>query len=422
MLAGIAVEQSKPGRLEKFAVIVLLLVSTGAFMNLGLEDSAGQPDLGVRILWYLCYLLMVGLFLWNCNERKRRLLSLTPLLAIIAFASLSTFWSQDPAQTLRHSADLLLATLFGVYFAARYELKEQLKLLMWVFAVCVFFSFVFGFFGIGTAVDADKNVEGWYGIFIQKNNLGRTMVLSALVFFFGGVSNPRNRTSAWVGALASLVLILLSRSLTSILVVPAVALMVLYLRWALQKTRLQLVAGILLLLVFGSTASYYVITHLEGATNLVGRDPTLTGRLDIWILCVVMALRQPWLGYGYEAFWLPDKWYVERAWKILGWNVPSAHNGFLQLWLELGIVGGGLFLLVFSYYFAKALRSLRRDFRPGAAWPIAFLLFLLFTNLTEPIFLGSNSIFFILFVTAACWLVQGNASDRPAASSNRMVI
>jgi exopolysaccharide production protein ExoQ len=122
-----------------------------------------------------------------------------------------------------------------------------------------------------------------------------------------------------------------------------------------------------------------------------------------------MALRRPWLGYGFNAFWLPDESYVQKIWHLLRWEPPHAHNGFIELWLELGLLGTGLFLLVFAHYSAKATKFSRRNSEPDSAWPLIFFVFLFFTNFTETLFLPVNSIYFILYVSIAARL-QGKES------------
>jgi exopolysaccharide production protein ExoQ len=128
-----------------------------------------------------------------------------------------------------------------------------------------------------------------------------------------------------------------------------------------------------------------------------------------------MALRRPWLGYGFNAFWLPDESYTQRIWHLLGWMPPHAHNGVLELWLELGIVGAGFFLALFVYYVAKSVKFLRQSPDPAAAWPLIFLIFLFLASLTESEFLGSNSVTFILYVAVAA-TVSTMARNAPVES------
>lgn len=373
-------------------------------MNLGGSDRALESSFGAKAIWYLSYIVMITLFLRKCSQRGQKLFAVGPVAAVAVFALASTVWSQAPMLSLRHSLVLGFALLFGVYFGTRFDLKDQLRLLAWVCGICIIFSFIFGLFGLGTAVDAWKGVEGWYGIFIQKNILGRTMVVSVLTFFFWGLAEPKHKWLARIGLLASFILVILSQSMTSILVLAALVPVVPYLHWVLRKGRTQMVAGTLALLLCGSALALYVITHLSKVTELIGKGPTFTGRIQVWILSCVMALRRPWLGYGYSAFWLQSQQSTLRIWEALGLRMPSAHNGYIELWLELGAIGTGLFLLGFFYYAICALRLVRQDSRPAAAWPLALFVFLILMDLSEPIFLGGDSIFFVLYVAAAAFL------------------
>ena len=81
---------------------------------------------------------------------------------------------------------------------------------------------------------------------------------------------------------------------------------------------------------------------------------------------------------------------------------------------ELGLVGVGLFLLVFAYYVKGALQYLRHNSEPAAAWPVTFLAFVFFTNLTTAFFLVSNSIYFILYAAIATTLYTTRSRTRAA--------
>jgi exopolysaccharide production protein ExoQ len=392
----------KPGSAEKVFVVLVLLLSTGAFMNLALPSfevrSSTAGMLAMQIVWSLIYVVTMYLFVHNCDQPLRSFFSQWPLVALCGLAITSTFWSQAPGLSFRRSVALTLTLLFGVYFASRFSLKEQFRLLAWGYGVCVFFSFPFGLFGLGTSVDAGRNAAGWYGVFAQKNSLGYMMVLSALTFLFWGRVETEHKGVARMGFWASLLLIVLSQSMTAILTIGMLMILLPYLRWTVRKSVRWMVAGIAFLLAVGTVTLFYVATHIEDITNFLGRSPTLTGRVPLWILSSVMALRRPWLGYGFNAFWLPDELYVQRIWDLLRWTPPHAHNGLLELWLELGLVGVGLFMLVFAYYVVEAVRFMRSDSGQASLWPLLFLLFMFFANLTEPFFLSRNSIYIIIFV------------------------
>ena len=395
-----------PGNAEKTFVVFVLLLSLGTFMNLsvtGPVETQNMGMVGMQILWSLLYLVTLALYIRSCSRPVRQLLTVLPVITIVVFAFASIFWSQAPALTARRSAALGMTLLFGVYFASRFSVKEQLRFLAWGFGVCILCSFMFELLGLNPS----EGIPGWYGVFYHKTELGRNMTLSAIVFLFWKKVEPEHRGLARTGFLASVVLILLSRDMTSLVVLVIVMALLSYLQWALKGRSLRwAMAGIALLLTIGSFSVLWVTAHLEAITSFLGKDPMLTGRVPLWILSSVMALRQPWLGYGYNAFWLPDETYVQRIWSILKWEPPHAHNGFLELWLELGVVGVGLFLLVFSRYIIKTLAFLRSNSEPWAAWPATFLLFLFLANLTESCFLVSNSAYLILYVAVAATMYK----------------
>jgi len=410
--------QVRPARTERALAILILLLSLGAFQNLLVtgpieKQNMGMP--GMQILWSFLYLITFALYFRSCAKPVRNVFAVFPLIGVVTFAFASTAWSQDPGLTARRSIALALSLIFGVYFGSRFQAKEQFRLLAEAFTVCIVFSFFFELFGLNPS----EGIPGWYGVFYQKNILGKAMVLSALVFMFWKRVEPEQRWRANAGLFASAVLVLLSRSMTSTVVFALLLLLLPYLRWTLPKSLGWTLAGVALLLLGGTLSVLWAATHLEAITTAIGRSPMLTGRVPLWILSVVMALRRPWFGYGFNAFWLPDDSYVQKIWHLLRWEPPHAHNGFIELWLELGIVGTGLFLLVFAHYSAKATKLLRRSSEPDSAWPLIFLVFLFFTNFTETVFLAANNIYFILYSSIAITLW---ARAREARSANGLAM
>lgn len=391
---------------EQAFVLLVLLLSAGAFTNLQVtgpikSQNTGMP--GMQILWICIYILTLVRFSRKCSQPLRTFFNEGPLIAVVAFALSSVFWSQDPDFTLRRSVALALTLLFGIYFGSRFSLKEQLRLLLWTCVVCIVFSFFFELLGLNPS----EGIPGWYGIFFQKNELGRMMLLSAIVFLFWRRVEPRQKRAAEVGFLASIFLLLLSQSMTSVVVLLLMLTLLPYSQRVLRKTQRSVLAGITLLVAAGTVSVLWVAAHLEAVTDFLGRSVTLSGRLQLWIVSAFMARRRPWLGYGYDAFWLPDQPVTLRIWQVLHWMPPHAHNGFLELWLDVGLIGTGLFLLALGYYILKSLQFLRRNPEPAAAWPLMFLVFLSLANLTETVFLARNSIFFILYAAVAATLQEG---------------
>jgi O-antigen ligase len=117
----------------------------------------------------------------------------------------------------------------------------------------------------------------------------------------------------------------------------------------------------------------------------VGKDPTLTDRTKIWAFVLGMHTN-PLIGTGYQSFWLGPR--LEFFWRNSGLgNLNEAHNGYLEVYLELGFLGVALLIgfLVASYRgICRRLAS-----QPGlAVLGLAAWLVLVFYNMSEAAFEG----------------------------------
>ena len=388
--------------LEQCFTVFILLYSTGAFVNLFigsdqlLDPAVGVPEL--RYLWAVIYVITFALWRRHCRNSLGLLLREWPVILLVGLALVSVAWSDAPALTFRRGIALVGTCLIALYIAARYRLREQLRLLVWMCAISVVFSFFFGWFHWGAAVDG---LEGaWIGIYTQRNSLGSMMVLSALIFLLWGKFEPLSRWKARALAAAAAVLLILSGSMTALVAFLFVLILFPVIRALTRSSRR--VAGFLLL---ASTVAvglgYWVASHFETVTQAMGRDPGLSGRISLWAASALMAAQRPWLGYGYNAFWLGLAGPSAGVWRVIGWRAPASHNGLLEIWLDLGAVGVAIAMLGFAGYFVKAFRLLRETPVWENAWPLMFLGIIFVLNLTENIFFGANNIYWLLYMVMA---------------------
>jgi exopolysaccharide production protein ExoQ len=127
-----------------------------------------------------------------------------------------------------------------------------------------------------------------------------------------------------------------------------------------------------LILAFG----FNLNGDLAGA---VGKDPTLTDRTKIWSIVLSMHTN-PFIGTGYESFWLGPRlaWFWQRG---LG-AINEAHNGFLEMYLNLGLIG--LFLMV--WFLIASYQTICKRLRPFsslASFTLAIWITMLFYCVTE---------------------------------------
>jgi len=138
-----------------------------------------------------------------------------------------------------------------------------------------------------------------------------------------------------------------------------------------------LVGAVLFLALYG-----LLLNPGAGLVQAMGRDATLTGRTALWNQLLRIPV-DPLFGSGYESFWLGDR--VEKFWKIFWWHPNQSHNGYLEVYLNLGLTGLALLGLVMAWGYRNIVRAFRRD--PEAArLRLAYFVVAAVYNLTEAAF------------------------------------
>ena len=423
-----------PGKLEKGLAIVLLLLSTGAFLNLFLKHGKFRVDVNpglpfMEVIWSGLYLVVLFFLIKEARGFSRLLLRGWPFLLLLAMCLLSISWSDAKGLTARRSVALVATTVTGVYLAIRYSFNEQLKLLVRLAKISIVLSLIFGALHLGTSVDSlsghtqglllEQNSllsivydvlpvqelfevwsEPWYGIFIQRNSLGIMMALCIVVLLLWSRLEPEEKWSAYPWAGLSFFLLFLSGSLTgflSLVGVLVVAWLLRYMRRNPARARRILIAGV------GVTAIalYFVAYHFATVAAFFDRDVTLTGRTTVWGASLILGMDHPWIGHGFNAFWLGDEGPSGEVRKLSGWDVPSAHNGYLEIWLDLGLWGLVAVLLGFALYFWKSIRFFLNGEGWEGFWPVLYLAFLALINLAQSALVSPNAFFWILYVVIA---------------------
>jgi O-antigen ligase len=121
------------------------------------------------------------------------------------------------------------------------------------------------------------------------------------------------------------------------------------------------------------------INTMGTLVHSVGRNSTLTGRTSIW-KAVLSMHTNPVIGTGFESFWLGNR--LEAVWNMSVKGIQEAHNGYIELYLNLGYVG--LFLLgwlIVSGY-RNGVTALRREPNDGML-RLAYLTAILIFSMTE---------------------------------------
>jgi O-antigen ligase len=405
-----------------FAWLALYLATGGGISMLEFllrihpPQDVQQGDPFAQRIWSVIYLLAVLLIFLRLPRVVRALPALGSLWVLLALALASVTWSFGPSVTLRRSVALVGTMAIGIYLGTRYTREELFRILFWMLATVTVVSLLAGMFGTGVVGGPGA---AWQGVFGSKNELGHVMALSAATaatYFM----EPRGRRY-WAGGTFVLAVALLVLSGSKGALVVLFAGLLIYPLSRLFRVRPGL-AGTAALAAFAACG--VVATTLAGNSdtvlNLLGRDATLTGRTPLWALIWERIKLRPWLGYGYGGFWLQWNPPSGDIWRVSmmtgGWLPPNGHNGFIDLWADLGIAGLGAFLVSFAANVARTLRLVRESASAVDLFPLLFLYLVVLSNLTESVLVTHNSLIWLLYVALSIHLgLEAGASRLPPA-------
>lgn len=184
------------------------------------------------------------------------------------------------------------------------------------------------------------------GILGNSNLLAMVALLALIVFAIQLADRPPRRgvVVAWL-VVAGLTLVL-TRSSTVIVAALATAVVLAFALWTRRvgpdrrrpvylTAAAVVVAGIVLVSVFASRIP-----------ALFGKSEDLTGRLDIWAKVIGLAQERPAFGWGWVSYWAPWVSLFHDLAERNGVVYLQAHNAWLDVWLQLGVVGLVLFALL----------------------------------------------------------------------------
>lgn len=401
-------------------VIVSLLLFTGGILKVvqlaDVDQNALSPDVSSPIE-QLIFLAIQGISLLLVLGRWKLVVSqllktdkliLFLLVSLLSLILLSAFWSRFPVVTLRRCIALWGTTIFGIYFATRYSFKEQLKILLYTFGLAIFLSFLFAIALPRFGMMSGLHEGAWRGIYLHKNGLGSMMTLSSMLFLVSLKSGKSGRIAKWLGLIFSFLLVLLSSS-KSALVAFVCLFVILHMCSALRWYYDLMIPGLIGVVGVVTSIGIWLIDNFDNLLKAMGKDPTLTGRTDMWPFIWKSILARPWLGYGYSGFWQGFDSDAAYVWYALGWEPTHPHNGLLELLLIFGVIGTSIYILLFLASFVRSLFWIRITRDARYFWLLIFLSYTILTNLAETRVLEYNSINWILYI--ATILVQPDSSD-----------
>ena len=388
-------------RLEYLFSIYAISILAGGFTHIPRTLSGMQVELGGTNPWNTAAMaLLLGGTLVLAYVHRERVLPLMMkghlVTAFLLLALVSATWSIDPGVTLRRMMPLVACLLFAGYFIAAHSMEVAIDRLA---AACLFMAVTSAL--ISAAMPSLGSITvthpgSWNGIFPHKNSLGQLCVIACITFGWKFWTFPEKRGRYALTLLFLLALCVLSQSKTG-LIGSLVGI------FAFPLLKLLRVPGLLRLwffFIFGAGAvlgmAILGLFWTEILTGL-GRDPTLTGRIPLWGLLLTFAMEHPLLGYGYSAFWLQWNPDAEFVWQVVQWDAPEAHNAYIDMLLQLGLVGLVISSYTLFWILGRSFRDSLADLKPWSSFVVVYALSFTITNFSETLLYRAGDIY--------CWML-----------------
>ncbi len=414
-----APEAASPSKIERW-VLVAIILSLDSFLHLitthigGSWDQESSPV--SQFAWTSLYFwAVVGLI----RERERALFLVQrsgPILAVIALIVLSSLWSTFPDLTAKRAFGLFGTSLIGFYVVCRFRLAVFLECFVIATGIAAGLSIFAILFLHRIGVMQEEYAGAWQGIYGHKNILAAAMVFGIINALLLALASVGRRRWAYIGLIALFAGLLVgSRSATSLLIT-ATMVGIITLTLLARSRRFAGATGIAVLLVLAVVAIAIPALgiDMQAVFDLLGRDSTLTGRTDIWPYAIQAIGDRPLLGWGYKAFWLdngPVQQYITSDWLPF-----HAHNGFLELSLDIGLLGTGTFIIAWFLGVWRGLLMVLRGTDAISLWPLMTSICFVLSNITEASIASYNTFQWVFYLAAFLYAIAP-AKPKPVAAS-----
>jgi len=240
------------------------------------------------------------------------------------------------------------------------------------------------------------------GVGMQKNALGQICLITGIYFCWSILLTParelRNGGRLDFTVVAPFIVLIvwlfyMANSATSLtcMIVSICIFLASRLRWVSRVPRRILTVGVIFIVLLAVLQLSIDVKTI--VLDMLNRDPTLTTRLPMWMDLISM-VHNPLIGFGYETFWTGERQdMVSQIWGV----DRQAHNGYLEIYLNLGVIG--LFLLVGSIVsgLKKVSDDLVFDYSTGIL-RLCFIVVVALYNWTEASICGVSNIWVLLLL------------------------
>lgn len=354
-------------------------------------------------------------FSWSEALRGNRWITV-----LFAFMALSILWSAFPFVSFKRFIKIIgSATMAFVVLTNGDPLESAYTVLRRVFYIHLPMSIVCikYFRNIGVGYDWGGTEHLWNGISTSKNTLGQAAMLAVVYFAWEVRRSWPERKWRNLHVLYLLMGIYLLKGSEDAISVTSVSVCIfaVFLFFGTMGLRHRpLLARRFVTTIFCGISALVILILIHSVVMFspdslfgilitkFGRNITLTDRTFIWHDVYAAASGDPLLGVGFGGFWIGRL--ANIPWDAnMSWVLAEAHNGYIDTYLQIGLIGSALLAIVLITSLRRLLAQLDHDYE-FAAFRITLLITIMFINITESTYLrGDHHLWFVMQL--AIWLL-----------------
>ncbi len=330
------------------------------------------------------------------------------LTIFFAWGLITIIWSNYSFVSFKRYFQVLTTVIVCVSALLHVKSSEEfIKYFKYLLGIYVILSLI----SVFTIPGAKESYGPWRGLAKSKNLLG-PIALFSLLIWFASIKNGTlfRKAFNFFMLLISLVLLIGSKSFTDEL-----TLFILFFIWlgllldryfnVITSKRVLFFLSLIWAVSFIVTIFYVDPKWIGDLFNVGGKNLTLTGRTELWSDILKIADKHLLYGCGFQGFWVINSPITNQLYQKYIWIPLQAHNGYVDILNETGIIGLFLFILTFIKYFTSLARYNKPHFWK---WIVIATIII---NITESTFIRPQLVPGVMYIFGYLALMSDTYKD-----------
>lgn len=319
------------------------------------------------------------------------------IFLFLLWSLITIFWSGYPDVSFKRWLQIFGTYTVCIsaisYFSSSEELLRYFRIILYLYIVISFLA-------VFTIPGASANYEGeqaWRGLAPQKNLLGEIALIGAFISAFSSkYLSQKYKVIDYTMLAISVLLLIGSKSTTSLLTLIILSFFsfksILSNKLSISSIEKWLISSLLITITFVIICLFLFAPDLvQDIFSFLGKDLTFTGRTVIWQYMLFAFSGNLLLGVGYGGFWVYGSPQLNGLYSLVSDTPIQAHNGYVDLMVETGVIGILIILFMIYWYFYNNYKSKYKQY-----WRY-FILAAILTNFQESSLFKVNAIAGVMF-------------------------